>query len=73
MPKLEYVSLSGLRLDGRRPLENRQIKCRLSLFTKVDGSAYLEMGNTKVIAVVYGPREVRSGAAYTLKSEIVIR
>jgi hypothetical protein len=34
---------------------------RLGLFSRVDGSAYFEQGNTKVIAVVYGPREVPRG------------
>ena len=50
--------MSGLRIDGRRPKEIRHLKTRFGLFTKVDGSAYIEMGNTKVIACVYGPREV---------------
>ena len=54
------MSAAGLRTDGRRPKEIRRIRCRLGLFARVDGSAYFEQGNTKVIAVVYGPREVRS-------------
>ena len=57
-PKLEYISLSGLRVDGRRPAEIRHLKTKFGLFTKVDGSAYVEMGNTKAVAFVYGPREV---------------
>jgi len=53
----EYISPEGLRLDGRRPKELRKIECQLGVFTRVDGSAYYEQGNTKVFASVYGPRE----------------
>jgi exosome complex component RRP41 len=31
----------------------------MGLFARADGSAYFEQGNTKVLAAVYGPREVR--------------
>eukprot|EP00741_Cyanophora_paradoxa_P024650 tig00022080_g23800.t1 len=56
--KIEYVSAEGLRVDGRRPHEIRNIRCKLGVLSHTDGSVYLEMGNTKVIAAVYGPREV---------------
>ena len=58
MSKFEYMNLSGLRMDGRRPTEVRRIKCRFGLLEGVDGSVYYEQGNTKVLAAVYGPREV---------------
>jgi len=54
---------TGLRTDGRRPNELRRIQARMGPLREADGSAYLEMGNTKVIAAVYGPREVRRGRA----------
>ncbi|XP_011627119.1 exosome complex component RRP41 homolog isoform X1 [Amborella trichopoda] len=57
---MEYVSPEGLRLDGRRPLEMRQINAEIGVVVKADGSAVFEMGNTKVIAAVYGPREVQN-------------
>lgn len=57
--RTEYVSVGGLRIDGRRPGEIRRIRCNMGLFGHVDGSAYLEQGGTKVFAVVYGPREVK--------------
>ncbi|XP_026431499.1 exosome complex component RRP41 homolog [Papaver somniferum] len=57
---MEYVSPEGLRLDGRRPMEMRQIRAELGAVANADGSAVFEMGNTKVIAVVYGPREVEN-------------
>ncbi|RZC44365.1 hypothetical protein C5167_037320 [Papaver somniferum] len=58
---MEYVSPEGLRLDGRRPMEMRQIRAELGAVANADGSAVFEMGNTKVIAVVYGPREAIHG------------
>ena len=54
---MEYVNISGLRLDGRRPPEVRRIRSQMGVFPRTDGSALLEMGGTKVIAVVHGPRE----------------
>ena len=54
---MEYVSLEGLRLDGRRPKETRQMRCQMSVLPNADGSAMFEMGNTKVLAAVHGPRE----------------
>ena len=56
----EFVSIAGLRIDGRRPGEVRRIQCKLGLLSKVDGSALYEQGNTKVVAVVRGPRQVQS-------------
>jgi len=49
----------GLRVDGRRALELRQIRMRMGVFGQADGSAYIEHGNTKVLAAVYGPRQVQ--------------
>ncbi|RDY03329.1 Exosome complex component RRP41-like protein, partial [Mucuna pruriens] len=57
---VSYVSPEGLRLDGRRPMEMRQIRAEIGAVSKADGSAIFEMGNTKVIAAVYGPREVQN-------------
>ena len=54
MAGLEILSPEELRLDGRRPHELR----RMGVFKQADGSAYIEMGNTKALATVYGPHEV---------------
>ncbi|MEM0015541.1 MAG: exosome complex exonuclease Rrp41 [Saccharolobus sp.] len=48
----------GSRLDGRKPDELRNIKIELGVLKNADGSAVFEMGNTKVIAAVYGPKEM---------------
>lgn len=61
---LEYVSLDGLRLDGRRAGEVRKIRCACGALARADGSAYYEQGNTRVLAAVYGPREPERRAAH---------
>ncbi|KAI9340792.1 ribosomal protein S5 domain 2-type protein [Zopfochytrium polystomum] len=53
----EIVDPEGLRVDGRRASELRRINCRVGAVPKADGSAYLEQGNTKCIAAIYGPKE----------------
>lgn len=57
-------SQGGLRVDGRRALELRQIRTRMGVFGQADGSAYIEHGNTKVLAAVYGPHQVRVALKY---------
>jgi exosome complex component RRP41 len=48
----------GLRLDGRAADQIRPIKIEVGVLSRADGSCYSEMGGNKVIAAVYGPREV---------------
>lgn len=60
MAGLELLSDQGYRIDGRKATELRKIQARMGVFAQADGSAYLEQGNTKVLAVVYGPHEVGS-------------
>ncbi|MHA2474023.1 MAG: exosome complex exonuclease Rrp41 [Promethearchaeota archaeon] len=48
----------GKRLDGRDLTELRPIKMEVGVINNADGSAYLEWGNNKIFAAVYGPREV---------------
>lgn len=55
--KIEYVNKQGKRLDGRTVDETRPIKIQVGVVPRADGSAYLEWGQNKVIAAVYGPRE----------------
>lgn len=50
-------SLALLRLDGRRWGELRRVSAQISTQAAADGSAYLEMGNTKIICTVAGPVE----------------
>jgi len=47
----------GKRLDGRAFDQIRSIKIQAGVLERADGSCYLEQGNNKVLAGVYGPRE----------------
>jgi len=55
--KIVYVDKGGKRLDGRKVNELRPIKIEAGVVPRADGSAYLEWGQNKVIAAVYGPKE----------------
>ncbi|XP_076454684.1 exosome complex component RRP41-like [Babylonia areolata] len=72
MAGLELLSDQNYRVDGRRPNELRKIECRLGVFRQADGSAYIEQGNTKVLAAVYGPHEVRGGRGKALHDRAVV-
>ena len=56
--KLKLVSEEGIRIDGRRLEELRPLKIEIGVLDKSDGSAYVELGKTKIFAAVFGPREV---------------
>jgi exosome complex component RRP41 len=49
---------NGKRLDGRDKNELRPIIMKTGIIQNADGSAYMEWGNNKIYAAVYGPREV---------------
>ena len=71
MAGIELLSDQGFRADGRRSTELRKIQCRLGVFDQADGSAYIEQGNTRVLAAVYGPHEV--SVAGSLVDKVVTR
>jgi exosome complex component RRP41 len=52
------LSPEGLRIDGRRLNELRPIRIQVGALHNADGSAFVEWGANKVMAAVYGPREV---------------
>lgn len=58
--KREFVSPEGLRNDGRRPKEERKIEAKLNILPQIDGSSLFEIGNTRVLASIYGPKEPAS-------------
>jgi len=49
--------VDGKRLDGRKFDEVRKIKITAAPLKNADGSAYIEWGNNRILAAVYGPRE----------------
>ena len=52
------LSPEGLRIDGRHLEELRSIRIVAGALHGADGSAFVEWGANKVMAAVYGPREV---------------
>ena len=54
---LKLIDENGMRIDGRRPDELRPLKIEAGVLKRADGSAYVEWGENKVLAAVYGPRE----------------
>ncbi len=51
------LMINGKRLDGRMPDQLRSIKIESGVIKNAVGSAYIEWGNNKIIAAVYGPKE----------------
>ena len=54
---IKLLDENGRRVDGRRPDEMRPLKIEAGVLKRADGSAYVEMGQNKILAAVYGPRE----------------
>lgn len=48
----------GLRADGRKLEDLRPIHLEVGNLSRADGSAYIEHGRNKIVAAVYGPREL---------------
>lgn len=57
MAKKMKLIINGKRLDGRNPLELRNISIKLGVIKNADGSAYIEWGKNKIIASAFGPKE----------------
>src|ERR1044071_9455940 len=52
------IDENGKRSDGRIIDELREVKINVGVIRNADGSALIEFGKNKIIAAVYGPREV---------------
>jgi exosome complex component RRP41 len=48
----------GIRCDGRKVDEPRRIVIKAGVLKNADGSAYIEFGDNKILAGVFGPRDV---------------
>ncbi len=55
---LKLIDENGRRVDGRKKYELRPIKMEVGVLKNADGSAYVEWGKNKILAAVYGPREI---------------
>jgi len=48
----------GIRSDGRTVDQTRKVTIKAGVLKNADGSAYIEFGDNKIIAGVFGPRDV---------------
>lgn len=48
----------GVRHDGRRPEDMRPVRMEVGVLDNAQGSALVEFGKTRILAAVYGPREI---------------
>ncbi|XP_078585392.1 exosome complex component MTR3-like [Branchiostoma floridae x Branchiostoma japonicum] len=58
------------RPDGRGDHDLRPVYLHAGVVSQATGSAYIEMGQTKVIAAVYGPREIARREEFTMKGRL---
>jgi len=54
----KMINQNGTRLDGRKLNEVRPLKIEVGILANADGSAYIEQGKNKILAAVYGPKEL---------------
>ena len=52
------IDENGRRTDGHTADELREVKITVGVVKNADGSAFIEFGKNKIVAAVYGPREV---------------
>jgi len=56
--EVEWVDENGERVDGRMVDELRETKMEVDVLEEADGSAMVEVGNTRVVASVFGPQDL---------------
>lgn len=56
--EVEWVDENGERVDGRKVDEMRETNMEIGVLNEADGSAMVEVGNTRVIASVFGPQDL---------------
>ena len=49
---------NGIRCDGRSIDQIRNVSIKVGILKNADGSAYIEFGKNKILAGVFGPRDV---------------
>jgi len=68
----KLIDKKGIRLDGRKADELRPVKIEVGVLANADGSAYIEHGKNKILAGVFGPREMHP-KHLSLPDRMVIR
>ncbi|MFB6208318.1 MAG: exosome complex exonuclease Rrp41 [Candidatus Nanohaloarchaea archaeon] len=56
--EVEFFDEEGKRVDGREKNELRETTMEIGVLDEADGSAMVEVGNTRVVASVFGPQEL---------------
>src|SRR3984893_19100269 len=56
--KRKLMDENGIRTDGRKWDELRPLKLDVGILKNADGSCQVEWGKNKIIAAVYGPKEM---------------
>jgi exosome complex component RRP41 len=56
--EIEWFDEDGNRVDGRKADELRETKMEVGVLEEADGSAMVEIGNTRVVASVFGPQDL---------------
>lgn len=54
----KMIDENDIRVDGRKLNEMRPIRIEVGILGNADGSAYIEQGKNKILAAVYGPKEI---------------
>ncbi len=54
----QLMTENGIRCDGRRIDQIRNVSIKVGILKNADGSAYIEFGKNKILAGVFGPRDV---------------
>jgi exosome complex component RRP41 len=54
----QLMNENGIRCDGRRIDQIRNVSIKVGVLKNADGSAYIEFGKNKILAGVFGPRDV---------------
>ncbi|HKZ93826.1 MAG TPA: exosome complex exonuclease Rrp41 [Candidatus Bathyarchaeia archaeon] len=54
----KLIDENDIRYDGRKLNDLRPIKLEVGVLGNADGSAYIEQGKNRILAAVYGPREI---------------
>jgi len=56
--KTVLITKDGIRHDGRKKSDLRNIEFKIGVLDRADGSALIEWGRNKILVAVYGPREL---------------
>ena len=69
---LVLLDENGIRCDGRRIDETRKISIKAGVLKNANGSAYIEFGDNKILAGVFGPRDVHPNTWQILIQEYYV-